>query len=206
MQPRVCQLSNWTKLAWIISDVGIVSLQRANLNYVSKTRQVFCCVDFFPVFPIWNWYGIFHVIISRCAKCWCWHKQSNFIYPKSHSKHGTVPNFWLWHRGKNNFILNITPPHKKTTTSGQLKKWHTSCCTRFSIDYNKDITNKLGSGVGLSENIRHSPSLHIIPVTFCNISCRVLMWRFDSWHTTPYDACHLSNCHNTSRNPLSYML
>ena len=68
------------------------------------------------------------------------------------------------------------------------------------------ITNKLGSGVGLSENIRHSPSLHIISVTFCNISCQAWKWQFDNWHTTPYEMCHLPNCHNTSCGSCASML
>ena len=80
----------------------------------------------------------------------------------------------------------------------QFKKWHTRGWFKFLVSYNMCITNKLGSGVGLSENIRHSPSLHIISVTFCNISCPVWKWRSDSWHTTPYEMCHLPNCHNTS--------
>jgi len=32
----------------------------------------------------------------------------------------------------------------------------------FLVSYNMCITYKLGSGVGLSENIRHSPSLQIV--------------------------------------------
>ena len=80
----------------------------------------------------------------------------------------------------------------------QFKKWHTSGWFKFLVYYNMCITYKLGSGVGLSQNFRHSPSLHIISVTFCNISCPVLKWRSDSWHTTPYEMCHLPNCHNTS--------
>ena len=56
------------------------------------------------------------------------------------------------------------------------------------------ITNKLGSGVGLSENIRHSPSLQIVG----DIEGEFWKWRFDNWHTTPYEMCHLPNCHNTS--------
>ena len=76
----------------------------------------------------------------------------------------------------------------------QFIKWHTRGWTRFFIDYNMCITYKLGSGVGLSKNIRHSPSLKIID----NIWDAFWKWRFGSWHTTPYEMCHLSNCHNTS--------
>ena len=74
------------------------------------------------------------------------------------------------------------------------------------MNYNMCITNKLGSGVGLSQNFRHSPSPHIISVTFCNISAPVWKWRFDNWHTTPYEMCHLPNCHNTSCGSLPPML
>ena len=80
----------------------------------------------------------------------------------------------------------------------QFIKWHTGAWTSIFIDYNRCITYKLGSGVGLSQNFRHSPSLQIISVTFCNISCQVWKWQFGNWHTTPYEMCHLPNCHNTS--------
>ena len=80
----------------------------------------------------------------------------------------------------------------------QFKKWHKAAWIMFLVSYNMCITYKLGSGVGLSQNFRHSPSPHIISVTFCNISCPVWKWRFDNWHTTPYEMCHLPNCHNTS--------
>ena len=88
----------------------------------------------------------------------------------------------------------------------QFIKWHTQGWSKFFIDYNMCITYKLGSGVGLSQNFRHSPSLHIISVTFCNIFCPVWKWRFDNWHTTPYEMCHLPNCHNTSCGSLPLML
>ena len=88
----------------------------------------------------------------------------------------------------------------------QFKKWHTRGWFKFLMNYNMCITNKLGSGVGLSENIRHSPSLHIISVTFCNIFCPVWKWRSDKWHTTPYEMCHLPNCHNTSCGSLPPVL
>ena len=84
----------------------------------------------------------------------------------------------------------------------QFKKWHTRAWTRFLMYYNMCITNKLGSGVGLSENIRHSPSLKIID----NIWDVIWKWRSDSWHTTPYEMCHLPNCHNTSCGSLSPVL
>ena len=56
------------------------------------------------------------------------------------------------------------------------------------------IIYKLGSGVGLSQNFRHSPSLKIVG----DIGGEFWKWRFDNWHTTPYEMCHLPNCHNTS--------
>ena len=76
----------------------------------------------------------------------------------------------------------------------QFKKWHTGAWFKFLVYYNMSITYKLGSGVGLSQNFRHSPSLKIID----NIWDAFWKWRFGSWHTTPYEMCHLSNCHNTS--------
>ena len=76
----------------------------------------------------------------------------------------------------------------------QFIKWHTRGWTRFFIDYNMCITYKLGSGVGLSQNFRHSPSLQIGG----DIEGEFWMWRSDNWHKTPYEMCHLPNCHNTS--------
>ena len=64
------------------------------------------------------------------------------------------------------------------------------------------ITYKLGSGVGLSQNFRHSPSLKIVG----DIEGEFWKWRFGSWHTTPYEMCHLSNCHNTSCGSCASML
>ena len=62
------------------------------------------------------------------------------------------------------------------------------------MNYNRCITYKLGSGVGLSQNIRHSPSLKIVD----DNEGEFWKWRSDNWHTTPYVMCHLPNCHNTS--------
>ena len=76
----------------------------------------------------------------------------------------------------------------------QFIKWHNGAWFKFLVYYNRCITYKSGSGVGLSQNIRHSPSLKIID----NIWDVVWKWRFDNWHTTPYEMCHLPNCHNTS--------
>ena len=84
----------------------------------------------------------------------------------------------------------------------QFKKWHTQGWFKFLVYYNRCITYKLGSGVGLSKNIRHSPSPKIID----NIWDAFWKWRFGSWHTTPYEMCHLSNCHNTSCGSCSSML
>ena len=86
-------------------------------------------------------------------------------------------------------------PHtKKHPPMWQFIKWHTRGWTRFFIDYNKYIIYKLGSGVGLSQNFRHSPSLQIGG----DIEGEFWMWRSDNWHKTPYEMCHLPNCHNTS--------
>ena len=76
----------------------------------------------------------------------------------------------------------------------QFKKWHTEAWFKFLVSYNMGITYKSGSGVGLSQNFRHSPSLQIVG----DIEGEFWKWRFGSWHTTPYEMCHLSNCHNTS--------
>ena len=84
----------------------------------------------------------------------------------------------------------------------QFIKWHTRGWSRFFIDYNRCITYKQGSGVGLSQNFRHSPSLKIVD----DNEGAFWKWRFDSWHTTPYEMCHLSNCHNTSCGSCSSML
>ena len=84
----------------------------------------------------------------------------------------------------------------------QFIKWHTRAWTSLFIDYNMCITYKLGSGVGLSQNFRHSPSLKIVG----DIEGEFWKWRFGSWHTTPYEMCHLSNCHNTSCGSCASML
>ena len=84
--------------------------------------------------------------------------------------------------------------HQKTTTSRHFIKWHTQGWSRFIVDYNMCITYKLGAGVGLSQNFRHSPSLQIGG----GIEDAFWMWRSDNWHKTPYEMCHLPNCHNTS--------
>ena len=76
----------------------------------------------------------------------------------------------------------------------QFIKWHTRGWFKFSMNYNMCITYKLGSGVGLSQNFRHSPSLQIGG----DIEGEFWMWRSDNWHKTPYEMCHLPNCHNTS--------
>ena len=68
--------------------------------------------------------------------------------------------------------------------------------------YNRCITYKLESGVGLSQNFRHSPSLKIVG----DIEGEFWKWRSDSWHTTPYEMCHLPNCHNTSCGSCASML
>ena len=68
--------------------------------------------------------------------------------------------------------------------------------------YNRCITYKLESGVGLSQNFRHSPSLKIVG----DIEGEFWKWRFDNWHTTPYEMCHLPNCHNTSCGSCSPVL
>ena len=84
----------------------------------------------------------------------------------------------------------------------QFKKWHKAAWIMFLMYYNMCITYKLGSGVGLSQNIRHSPSLKIVG----DIEGEFWKWRSDNWHTTPYEMCHLPNCHNTSCGSLSPVL
>ena len=75
-----------------------------------------------------------------------------------------------------------------------------------SMNYNKCITSKKGCGVALLNNLRHSSSLKIISVIFCNISCLASLCQFDKRHTTPYEMCHSPNRHHTSCNSRSHML
>ena len=95
-----------------------------------------------------------------------------------------------------------------------IKRYHVTYATwykmyiafRFQLNYNMCITSKKGCGVALLNNLRHSSSLKIISVIFCNISCLASLCQFDKRHTTPYEMCHSPNCHHTSCSSRSHVL
>ena len=171
MQPRMCQLCNWTKAFGIITDSYIISFESTYAHNLGKYRHIILRVNR-EIIPILNCDGVLNVkrIILKGRAT---HQSSILINPESHSESVRKMYFRFRHREKIYLYLMYHLPTQKQLPVCQLKKCHKTGCFMFSMNYNKcnkqrrvrgSTTEQLSPPPLRKNNIRHKLKQSSVPV------------------------------------------